>query len=190
MVGALAVVYASIGDGAWARRSAIAWMMGSWGARLAVQGFYTRAVQRANAAHRTAAGPKAPRDVDADAGSHALRQAHGTPRPSRREGLRCVVLLVIAAVVCSVPGMLAAFNREPELSRLELAACALWLVGFAGETTADRQRLRFIAKAEHEGLPCRGGLWRFSRHADRVFTGMVWIAFAIFGGSAMYGWRP
>lgn len=41
-VGALAVFYGSIGDGAWTRRSAIAWMMGSWGARLAVQSLYTR----------------------------------------------------------------------------------------------------------------------------------------------------
>src|SRR5258705_1921815 len=42
LVGALAVVYANLGDGEWARRSAIAWMMGSWGARLAVQEIYTR----------------------------------------------------------------------------------------------------------------------------------------------------
>jgi steroid 5-alpha reductase family enzyme len=42
-VGALAVLYASIGDGAWTRRSAIGWMMGAWGARLAVQALYTRA---------------------------------------------------------------------------------------------------------------------------------------------------
>ena len=43
LVGALAVLYANLGDGEWVRRSAIAWMMGSWGARLAVQGLYTRA---------------------------------------------------------------------------------------------------------------------------------------------------
>lgn len=41
-VGSLAVLYATVGDGAWTRRSAIAWMMGSWGARLTVQTLYTR----------------------------------------------------------------------------------------------------------------------------------------------------
>ena len=39
-VGALAVLYANVGGGDWARRSAIAWMMGSWGARLTVQALY------------------------------------------------------------------------------------------------------------------------------------------------------
>ena len=38
LVGALAVFYATVSDGDSARRSAIGWMMGSWGARLAIQG--------------------------------------------------------------------------------------------------------------------------------------------------------
>jgi steroid 5-alpha reductase family enzyme len=42
-VGGLGVLYASVGDGAWTRRSAIGWMMGAWGVRLAVQSLYTRA---------------------------------------------------------------------------------------------------------------------------------------------------
>jgi steroid 5-alpha reductase family enzyme len=42
-VGALAALYAGAGDGAWTRRSAIGWMMGAWGARLAVQAYYIRA---------------------------------------------------------------------------------------------------------------------------------------------------
>jgi steroid 5-alpha reductase family enzyme len=42
-VGGLGVLYASAGEGAWARRSAIGWMMGTWGARLAVQALYARA---------------------------------------------------------------------------------------------------------------------------------------------------
>src|SRR5258707_6738578 len=39
-VGALAVLYATGGGGAWTRRSAIGWMMGSWGARLTLQALY------------------------------------------------------------------------------------------------------------------------------------------------------
>ena len=42
VVGALAVAYATIGAGWPPRRSAIAFMIGSWGARLAVQALYTR----------------------------------------------------------------------------------------------------------------------------------------------------
>ncbi len=135
-------------------------MMGSWGARLAVQGLYTRAAQ----------GP------------------HPAASPAHSGRAASVLFLGAAAVVCSLPAWLASRNPDPELSTLELAACALWLVGFAGETTADRQLLRFVAKGEHDGLACRAGVWRYSRHADRIFTGLVWAAFAMFGVAAV--WRP
>jgi steroid 5-alpha reductase family enzyme len=158
-VAALAVVAASIGDGAWTRRSAIAWMMGSWGARLAVQAWYTR----------------------------TRREAAGDDERSP-PGVRHMLVLAASAIVCSTPAWLAAFNRAPELSSIELAACGLWLVGFAGETTANRQRLRFVTAAANAGLPCRAGLWRYSRHVDRIFTGLVWIAFTLFGLAAF--WRP
>lgn len=159
MVGALAIVAAATGNGAWARRSAIAWMMGSWGARLAVQGFYTRAVRAA-----------APHD---DA-------------PAPADGVGTALILVASAIVCSAPAWLAAFNSAPELSLLELGACVVWFIGFAGETTADRQRLRFAAAPANQGLACRTGLWRYSRHADRVFTTLVWVAFATFGVVAVF----
>jgi steroid 5-alpha reductase family enzyme len=166
MVGGLAVLYAAIGDGAWTRRSAIAWMMGSWGARLAVQGIYTRAV-RSRQAEET--------------GRH--REAENAGKPA---SLRQAALLAAAAVVCSVPALLAAFNRAPELSWIEIVACAIWLIGFTGETTADRQRLRFAGDPANDGRPCRTGLWRYSRRADRVFTTLIWVAFAIFGLAALW----
>jgi steroid 5-alpha reductase family enzyme len=178
MVGALAVVYASIGDGAWTRRSAIAWMIGSWGARLAVQGLYTRGIEGGR--HDQTLHPP-------DTTSDRVEAAGDSPKPpaTARE-LRAIALLVLSAIVCSVPALLAAFNRAPELSPIELAAAGIWLVGFAGETTADRQRLRFET-AGHQTQACRTGVWRYSRHADRVFTAMVWTAFAMFGVAAL--WR-
>ena len=154
LVGALAIVYASEGDGAWARRSAIAWMMGSWGARLAVQGIYTRAAHPA-----------------ADA---------GTARP-----VWFFQLLAAAAVAASSPALLASLNYDPNLSAVELGACALWVVGFAGETTSDRQRLRFTSNPANKGLHCRIGLWQYSRYADRFFEALMWGAYAIFGLAAL-----
>lgn len=158
-VGALAVFYAYVGDGAWTRRSAIAWMMGSWGARLAVQGMYTRAM------------------IAASRGVSEVVPAKGAR-------VRDSLVLLAAAVACSAPAFLAARNRAPQLSTTELAACGIWLVGFAGETTADRQRLRFVADPANSGLTCRTGVWRYSAHADRVFTALVWLAFALFALSS------
>ena len=153
LVGALAIVYASEGDGAWARRSAIAWMMGSWGARLAIQGMYTRA---------------------------AMPSGEAAARP-----WWVYQLLAAAAVAASTPALLASLNRAPELSIVELAASAMWVVGFTGETTADRQRLRFYTKPEHKDLQCTVGLWRYSPSVDRIFEGLMWSAYAAFGVAAL-----
>src|SRR5213595_999504 len=46
LVAGLAVLYAWLGDGAWTRRSAIGWMMGSWGARLGVYILWDRVFGR------------------------------------------------------------------------------------------------------------------------------------------------
>ena len=150
LVGALAILHATQGGGAWARRSAIAWMMGSWGLRLAIQGLYTRAATRGGI-------------------GEAARPFWVFPA------------LAAAAVVASTPALIAALNPDPELSLVELAACVVWVVGFTGETTADRQRLRFASKPEHIGVACRSGLWRFSPRVDRIFEGMIWIAYVTFG---------
>jgi steroid 5-alpha reductase family enzyme len=155
LVGTLAVLYANLGDGAWVRRSAIAWMMGSWGARLAVQAIYTRA----------APGP-----------DHAR-----SDRP-----FWFFQALAAAAVIASSPAMLASLAREPNLSLGELIACGLWVVGFAGETTADRQRLRFASDPANNGLRCRTGLWRHSQYIDRMFEALIWVAYVIFGVTAAW----
>ena len=154
LVGTLAVVYANLGDGEWARRSAIAWMMGSWGARLAVQEIYSRAAHPANTT--------------------------GLARP-----FWFFQALAAAAVMASLPALLASLNPQRNLSVVELVACGLWVVGFAGETTADRQRLRFTANPENTGLRGRTGLWRYARRPDRLFEGLIWVAFAIFGLTAL-----
>jgi steroid 5-alpha reductase family enzyme len=155
IVGGLAVVYAILGDGEWVRRSAIAWMMGSWGARLTVQGIYTHATRPA---------------------------AHdGRGRP-----FWFFQALAAAAVIASLPALLASLNRDPNLSVIELVACGLWVVAFAGETTADRQRLRFMSNPANEGLRCRTGLWRCSRYVDRIFEALIWVAYATFGLTAMW----
>ena len=153
LVGALAIIYAAQGDGAWARRSAIGWMMGSWGARLAIQGIYTRAAM--------------------------------PPGEAAARAWWVYQLLAAAAVAASTPALFASLNPAPQLSIVELAASAMWVVGFTGETTADRQRLRFYTKPEHRGLPCNAGLWRYFSSVDRIFEGVMWGAYTAFGVAAL-----
>lgn len=149
-VGALAVLYASAGDGAWARRSAIAWMMGSWGARLTVQALYARQ-----------------RDVPVLTSSFTF---------------------LTSAAFFSLPALIASRNPDPSLTTIELSACALWVIAFAGETTADRQFLRFTSKRENAALTCRSGLWRYSPHAHAILETLIWVAFALFASASVWGW--
>jgi steroid 5-alpha reductase family enzyme len=155
-VGGLGVLYASAGDGAWARRSAIGWMMGAWGARLAVQALYTRA-----------------------SGAPDLSPVGFQPLYSR---------LLTLSLFFSVPALLASRNGDPSLSSIEIAAGVLWFVGFTGETTADRQFLRFAAIAGNAGLPCRTGVWKVSPHAHAVCELVLWTSFALFASASPWGW--
>ena len=150
--GALAVLCAGLGDGAWARRSAIAWMMGSWGARLTAQALYARGIEP-------------PLPVPAS-----------------------FVTLPISALFFSLPALIATRNLDPSLSSVEIAASLLWMVAFAAETTADRQRIRFAAKPEHAGLICRSGIWRVLPHAHAVCEALIWTAFALFAFASPWGW--
>jgi steroid 5-alpha reductase family enzyme len=149
-VAALAVAAAMYGEGAWTRRSAIAWMIGSWGARLAVQATYART-------------PELPR-------------------------LTSYWQLALSVLPFTLPALVAARNTDPALSPLEIGAALVWVIAFAGETTADRQRLRFLSTAESAAMACRVGVWRRLRHAHAVFEVIIWLAIAVFAAASPWGW--
>jgi steroid 5-alpha reductase family enzyme len=159
-VGALAVVYACLGGGAWTRRSAIGWMMGAWGTRLAVQALYTRA----SGAPDLAAFPLPLR----------LRTSY--------------FVLLILSLFFSLPALIASRNGEPSLASIEIAAGVLWVIAFTGETTADRQHLRFASGAGNAGLPCRTGLWRITPRAHAICEVLLWTSFALFASASPWGW--
>jgi steroid 5-alpha reductase family enzyme len=160
LVTGLAILDANLGSGAWARRSAIGWMMGSWGARLVVHRLY------------------APRPF-ADCAGAAQRE----PLPS----FQTFQATAASAFFFSLPALIASVNPDPNLSTLELAASGLWMIGFAGEATADRQLLRFTSNPANLGLVCRTGVWRYSHHAASVFEGIIWTAYALFAFASPLG---
>jgi steroid 5-alpha reductase family enzyme len=163
LVGGLAVLYANQGDGATPRRAAIAWMMGSWAARLTVQRLYVRA-------RHDHGNPEDPRG-DSPSQTFWSLQAHAA-----------------SAVFFSLPALFSSMNPDPAFSSVELVACGIWMVGFAGETTADRQLLRFTSNDANTGSRCRAGLWRYSRRANEIFEGLIWVACALFASASPWGW--
>ena len=65
---------------------------------------------------------------------------------------------------------------------------ALWLVGIAGESVADRQLSRFRACPDNRGKVCNQGLWGWSRHPNYFFEWLVWVGYAVFASGSVWGW--
>jgi len=169
LVGGLAVLYAVLGDGWTPRRAAIAFMMGSWGARLAVHVLYDRVFGR----------PEVGRYAD-------LRRSHG--KGANVWFFWLFQTRAAAAVFFSLPALLAVVNPREGFSPSEFAAAALWIVGFTGEVTADRQLERFKLDAANHDRACEVGLWRYSRHPTDVFESLIWVAYATYASGSPWGW--
>jgi len=169
LVGGLAIFYAVLGNGWPPRRAAVAFMMGSWGARLTVYLLYDRVFGR-------------PED-----GRYAeLRRKQG-------EGANAWFFWffeaqALSAVFFSLPALLVAVNGGEAFSPFERIAAGLWIVAFTGEVTADRQLERFKADAANRGRTCQSGLWRYSRHPNYFFEWFMWVAYATFALGSPWGW--
>lgn len=165
LIAAFAIADARLGHGFGPRRAAIAFMLGSWGLRLMVNLLYVRVFDRQE-----------------DARYGALRARWGGQANTRFFWL--FQALGVAAVAGSSPALIASMNGAADFSTLELVAAGVWIVAFAGETTADRQFLHFTSDPANAGLTCRTGLWRHVRHPDYWFDGLAWVAYALFAAAS------
>ena len=170
LVGGLSVFYAlRVVDGMPGRRLALAAMLGSWGARLTVMLLYDRVLGRPEdgryANLRLRKGPRA------NAWFFWFFQAQAA-----------------AAIFFSIPALVAVLNPADEFSVVEFVAAALWVIGFAGESTADRQLLHFRLDPQNRGRTCQLGLWRYSRHPNYFFEFLMWVAYALFASATPFGW--
>lgn len=165
LVGALAIFYAINAHGMAGRRMAIASMMGSWGARLAVHLLYDRVFARTE-----------------DGRYAALRHARGDR--ANTWFFWFFQARALAAVFFSLPALLSVVNEEAAFAPGEYVAAGLWAVAFSGETTADRQLLEFKADPGNRGKAYQGGLWRYSRHPNYFFEWLMWVAYAMFAAGS------
>ena len=162
---ALAILYANAVGSATTRQSAIAWMIGSWGARLGVYLLWDDVFARA-------------------------------PDEHCRESWWRFQSRAAIAVFYSLPALFVSIDPKPMLSTAELTAAGIWLIGFAGETTADRQFVRWrlggssavSEPIDSRALACRVGVWRYVPRAHDVFELITWTAHALFASASPLGW--
>jgi steroid 5-alpha reductase family enzyme len=165
----LAVWYAWRGSGFSARKWVLAGMVVLWGMRLAI---------------------------------HLVRRISQEPEDGRYEQMRRDWLgknvnlrflfffeaQALLDILLSLPVLIAAINPAPQLSVLEYAGIALWLVAVIGESIADAQLAAFKHNPANRGHVCQQGLWNYSRHPNYFFEWFIWVAWTVYAIASPWGW--
>ena len=161
-VGLLGLAYAIALTGAPGRRLLLGAMIGLWSARLAWHLLRDRVVGH----------PEEGRYV-------RLREHWG--EQADRKLFVFFLAQAAAAVLLSLAFLPGALDARPAPDVFDLAALGLWLLGFGGETLADRQLAAFKADPSNAGKVMDRGLWGWSRHPNYFFEWLMWCAFILPG---------
>ena len=95
-------------------------------------------------------------------------------------------LWVFLTVSCALAAITAAAARP--LGALAVLGTAVWIAGFAIETTADRQKAVFRADPANRDRFISTGLWAWSRHPNYCGEILLWIGVALIAFPALSGW--
>lgn len=165
-VGASALLYAFLGDGALVPRGVLAILGGIWGARLSAFLF-----------RRVLGG--------AEDGRYAHMRTHWNGNQLYIFAFFQAQALLV--VLFSIPFLPAARNPVEGVTVWTLAAIAMWVSAVGGEAVADRQLARFVADPANKGRTMRAGLWRYSRHPNYFFEWLHWFAYLLLAiGSSLW----
>ena len=94
----------------------------------------------------------------------------------------------IAVVIFFIPLFVLMINPYPPFALSEILGMMLWLVAIAGEALADYQLRQFRQNPKNIGVTCRHGLWRYSRHPNYFFEGLVWCSYVVMAIGIPYAW--
>ncbi|MFN7262750.1 MAG: DUF1295 domain-containing protein [Pseudobdellovibrionaceae bacterium] len=79
-------------------------------------------------------------------------------------------------------------DADQSLGGFEIAGMILWLIGWVGESIADRQLAQFKKEPSNKGKVCQVGLWRYSRHPNYFFEWVIWVSYFIYASGSPWGW--
>lgn len=150
-----------------ARSLLVAALVTAWGVRLA-----------SHIARRNAKKSEDPRYVELiGASAHPLLRAYA------------VVFLLQGALlfVVALPVLLVGTAPGAPLTALDAVGAAVWVLGFAIESIADRQLRNFLRDPANKGRVMDRGLWRYSRHPNYFGEVTQWWGIGIIALSVPYG---
>ena len=70
-----------------------------------------------------------------------------------------------------------------------MAGCTLWILGFAFEAIADKQKKSFSELPENKDKFISQGLWSISRHPNYFGEVVLWLGIAIVSLPLLSGWQ-
>ena len=80
-------------------------------------------------------------------------------------------------------------NQQATLDLFFMAGCALWVLGFAFEAIADKQKKSFSEIPENKDKFITLGLWSISRHPNYFGEVLLWLGIAIVSLPLLSGWQ-
>jgi steroid 5-alpha reductase family enzyme len=94
------------------------------------------------------------------------------------------VLLTMAGALA----IMTSIDRQP-IGWVAMLGIAVWIIGFAVEITADRQKSVFKRDPANAGRFITTGLWAWSRHPNYFGEIVLWVGMAILAVPVLSGWR-
>ncbi len=166
----LAIAYAVMTDGLFARQALLVSLVVAWGTRLALHIF-----------RRSLGKPEDPR--------YAAWRAAGGKSFWWTSYFKVFLLQGGLMWLIAMPLLVAEVSPTPErLTVLDGLGAAVWTIGFLFESVGDAQLSRFKADPANRGQVLQTGLWRYTRHPNYFGDAVVWwgyflIALAVPGGA-------
>ncbi len=96
-------------------------------------------------------------------------------------------LWVSLTMACALAAMTAA--QSVPLGPFAVVGALLWLLGFAIEVVADRQKTAFRADKANANRFISSGLWAWSRHPNYFGEIVLWLGICLIALPALTGWQ-
>lgn len=94
------------------------------------------------------------------------------------------VFITMAAALAAITT-----TQDRGIDSFLIVGTILWIMGFAFEVVADRQKSRFRANPANKDKFIASGLWSLSRHPNYFGEILLWFGIAVIAAPVLQGWQ-
>lgn len=106
----------------------------------------------------------------------------------RKSYLNIFIAQALVLIVINSGALLIAVYGKPfQITLLDYAAAAIWILGFLIESVADLQMFQFKSNPNNLNKIYKRGLWRYSRHPNYLGECIMWFAIFLLAVPLPYG---